>query len=341
MSHRNAVALCALFAAPAAVHAQMFPPIEFVDLFGVRTLDERTVRAALPFGKGDTINGTDDKAALERNVAEALGVVAVSFALVCCTENRGSILYVGVEEQPGTAAAYRPTPTGDLELPAEVLAANEALGAALMQAITSGDAGEDHSQGYSLAHDSALRAQQEVFLRFARADPELFADVLRESANAEHRAIAAIAVGYAADKAWAARELEAAAFDADGGVRNNAVRALGIIGAYGQEHPEAGINIDLTRFVELLDSLEQTDRNKGLFLLALNEATPAPRVIAALKERALPSLIEMCRWRNDGHAQPACFLLAHVVGMPASGEQALAAREQLIAAGAALAETSR
>ena len=83
-----------------------------------------------------------------------------------------------------------------------------------------GDAGEDRSQGYSLAHDPAMRAQQEQFLRFAREDPELFARLLRESANAKHRAIAATVVGYAADKAWAARELEAAAFDADGNVRN-------------------------------------------------------------------------------------------------------------------------
>ncbi len=68
---------------------------------------------------------------------------------------------------------------------------------------------------------------------------------------------------------------------------------------------EAGIEIDYTRFVELLNSAEQTDRNKGLFLLRLNGAEPDPRVVAALKERALPSLIEMCRWWNDGHAAPA------------------------------------
>ena len=335
-----AVLVCALLATAMRAQAQPFPPIELIDLYGVRTLDAQAVREALPFREGDTIEGTEDKAALERKVAQALGVAAVSFALVCCTENRGSILYVGIEERPGSGVRYRLTPTGDLEVPADVLAANDAFGAALMQAVTSGDAGEDRSQGYSLAHDPAMRAQQEQFLRFAREDPELFARLLRESANAKHRAIAATVVGYAADKAWAARELEAAAFDADGNVRNNAVRALAIIAVYGREHPEAGIEIDYTRFVELLNSLEQTDRNKGLFLLGLNGAAPAPHVLAALEERALPSLIEMCRWRNDGHAQPACFLLAHVVGMPALAEESLAAREQLVAAGRALAATS-
>lgn len=340
MSRINAAAICALLAAATPALAQPFPAIEFIDLFGVRTLDEQAVRDALPFREGDTIEGDEDRAAIERDVVAKLGIAAVSFALVCCTENRGSILYVGIAEQPGTGVAYRPTPTGDVELPAEVLAVDEAFSAAFMTAITAGDAREDHSQGYSLAHDPAVRAQQEKFLGFARANPQHFARVLRESANVKHRAIAAIVVGYAADKAWAARELEAAAFDADGGVRNNAVRALAIIGAYGLEHPEAGIEIDYTRFVELLNSLEQTDRNKGLFLLGSGGAAPAPHVRAALEERALPSLIEMCRWRNDGHAQPACFLLAHVVGMPALAEQALAAREQLVAAGKALVEMS-
>ena len=341
MTHVHAVSVCALLAAALPARAQPFPPIELVDLYGVRTLDEHAVRAALPFREGDTIKGTEDKDTLERELAAALGVTAVSFALVCCTENRGSILYVGVAEVPGTGVAYRPAPTGDVELPAGVLAVDEAFSAAFMTAITAGDAREDHSQGYSLVHDPAVRAQQEKFLGFARADPELFARVLRESANARHRAIAAIVVGYAADRAWAARELEAAAFDIDGGVRNNAVRALALIGAYGLEHPEAGIEIDYARFVELLNSLEQTDRNKGLMLLRLNGAAPSPRVLAALEERALPSLIEMCRWRNHGHAEPACFLLAHVVGLPALAEQALGAREELVAAGRALAPTSR
>jgi hypothetical protein len=313
MMNASAACLCALLVATVTARAQQFPPIEIVDLFGVRTLDEQAVRDTLPFREGDTIAGTEDKDALERDVAAALGVVAVRFELVCCTASRGAILYVGVQEQPGAGVMYRPTPTGDLEVPADVVAANRAFGAALIQAVTSGDAGEDRSQGHALANDPAMRAQQDVFLRFARDDPQLFADVLRASANAEHRAIAATVVGYAADKAWAARELEAAAFDAEGVVRNNAVRALAIIGAYGQEHVEAGIEIDYTRFVELLNSSTQTDRNKGLMLLGLSGAKPDSRVIAALKERALPSLIEMCRWRNDGRGT-ACLLLAFVVG---------------------------
>lgn len=340
MTRGHAVSICALLAFAPCAEAQPMPPIEFIELYGVRTLDERDVRAALPFREGGTVDGTEEKLhAIARDVGAALGVAGVSFTQVCCTENRRSVLYVGIEERAGTGVAYRPAPTGDVELPAEVLAAEEAASAAIRTAVLSGDAGEDHSQGHSLMHDPAARAQQEKLLAFARDDPEPFARVLRESANARHRAVAAIVVGYAADKAWAARELEAAVFDVDPDVRNNAVRALSIIGAYAREHPEAGIEIDYTRFVDLLNSLEQTDRNKGLVLLYLKGAPP-PRVLAALEERALPALIEMCLWRNDGHALPACFLLAHVVGMPAPPDQALAAREQLVAAGRALAASS-
>jgi hypothetical protein len=286
MRRVRAVSFCVLLVAAACAHAQPLPPIELIDLYGVRTLDEQAVRAALPFREGDAIDGNEDWAAFEREVSAALGVAETRLTLVCCTQSLGSVLYVGIAERPGTHVAYRSVPTGDVELPADVLAVDEAFSAALLEAAAAGDVAEDHAQGHSLARHPALRAAQEKFLGFARDDPELFARVLRESANAAHRAIAATIVGYAADKAWAARELEAAAFDADEGVRNNAVRALSIVGAYGREHAEAGIEIDYLPFVDLLNSLEQSDRNKASMLLYSSGAAPSRAVLGALEERA-------------------------------------------------------
>lgn len=93
--HGHGVSICALLAATACVQAQPMPPIELIDLYGVRTLDEQAVRAALPFREGDTIDGTEqDLAAIARDVGATLGVAGVSLTPVCCTENRRSVLYV-------------------------------------------------------------------------------------------------------------------------------------------------------------------------------------------------------------------------------------------------------
>lgn len=165
MRRVRAVSFCVLLVAAACAHAQPLPPIELIDLYGVRTLDEQAVRAALPFREGDAIDGNEDWAAFEREVSAALGVAETRLTLVCCTQSLGSVLYVGIAERPGTHVAYRSVPTGDVELPADVLAVDEAFSAALLEAAAAGDVAEDHAQGHSLARHPALRAAQEKFLR--------------------------------------------------------------------------------------------------------------------------------------------------------------------------------
>ena len=41
-----------------------------------------------------------------------------------------------------------------------------------------------------------------------------------------------------------------------------------------------------------------------------------PAVLSKLRERALPSLAEMSRWKTPGHAQPPFILLGRAVGLP-------------------------
>jgi hypothetical protein len=74
------------------------------------------------------------------------------------------------------------------------------------------------------------------------------------------------------------------------------------------------IKIPLRPFIEMLNSIEWTDRNKSSN--ALNSLTYKrdPAILSELRQRALPSLIEMARWKSPGHAGASFFLLGRVAG---------------------------
>lgn len=75
--------------------------------------------------------------------------------------------------------------------------------------------------------------------------------VLREAADDQQRIAASWVIGYAPDKAAVAAELQAAMRDPDGTVRNNAVRALGVIATYARLHPDLGIRIPCPALLEM------------------------------------------------------------------------------------------
>lgn len=85
----------------------------------------------------------------------------------------------------------------------------EALGAAVLR----GGIQDDHSQGHSLVDDPACRRIQEQFLMFAGSNLDELRRVLREAAD----------------------DLQAATRDPDSTVRNNAVRALGVVAEYARK----------------------------------------------------------------------------------------------------------
>jgi hypothetical protein len=61
-----------------------------------------------------------------------------------------------------------------------------------------------------------------------------------------------------------------------------------------------------------------------------------PATLAEIRAKALPSLVEMARWKAIGHAQPALFLLGRIGGMSEDNIQAAidrGDREAVISAG--------
>ena len=131
--------------------------------------------------------------------------------------------------------------------------------------------------------------------------------------------MAARALGYAEQSHRQLTALARAARDPDSVVRNNAVRALGILAG---TDPVFVRRLASDTFIEMLHSGIWTDPNKGSLLFLVLTKDP---LLAALRSKALDSLIEMARWQYLGHAGPARVLLGRIAGIP---EDRLAALTQ-------------
>ena len=309
-----------LLAVFSSISADEQMTIGIIDFYGLRSLTEEQVRAALPFSEGMVVS--DDYAFPDKEArsefAETLGVYRVEISPTCCYEPNKLIAYVGVEEKPALATPYRNEPTGDKELPPEILETKRQFERALFAAVRAGDFGDDWSQGHSLVMNPEARAFQERYIDFASEYRETLIEVLHGSAR--HRALAATVLAYSADKKSIVPHLEAAVLDPDDDVRNNAMRALAAIARYSNDHPEPGIEINASVFIGLLSSVEHSDRNKAsAVLLALTESRD-PVLLEQIRAKALPSLIEMCQWEWKGHAWTPCRILERTVGLPEQKE---------------------
>jgi hypothetical protein len=94
------------------------------------------------------------------------------------------------------------------------------------------------------------------------------------------------------------------------------MQSLGAIGAYGQRHPESEIRVQPTWFIELLNSIVWSDRLRAAKALVILTDRRDPGILTALRERALPALVEMAQWKTLTHALPAFILTGRIAGMP-------------------------
>jgi hypothetical protein len=279
----------------------------------MRTVSESSLRAAIGLRAGDPVPDSDDS--IRARVRALPGVAEVHVSSVCCSENGRTVLYVGIREVGTPPKMFRAEPNGAARLPRDILAAGVRFESALMSAVHRGATAEDGSHGYSLAQDSALRSVQEDFLQIAADRSDTLTSVLRTSADARHRALAAQILAYGASRQTVARELLYAAEDPSDAVRNNAARALAVLVAWVNQNPHAGVAIAPELFVDFLNSVSWTDRNKGVMVLMPLTASRDSALLAQLRSRALPSLIEMARWTNAGHALGPFLILARIAGL--------------------------
>jgi hypothetical protein len=241
-------------------------------------------------------------------------VVRAQVQAVCCAGDR-AILYVGIEEKGAPHFEYLPEPEGEIVLPEPIVDSYRQFLAALARAARAGPVSENVAQGHELSTDTAARAFQEGFPALAAKHLDLLHRVLHESGDAFQRACAAYLIGYAPTQRLVVNDLQDALRDPDESVRANAIRALGAIAALAARDPDLGIRVEPTWFVEMLNSIVWSDRVRAAEALVPLTEQRSPYVLDQLRERALPSLAEMARWKSLDQALPAFLLLGRLAGL--------------------------
>jgi len=311
----NSIVKFLFFLAATALSAQTTittPRVGVLDYYGLHKVTPERIQRVLATREGDPF--PQSKGEVEERLDKIPGVVRSHLEAVCCDGGK-TVLFVGIEEKGASHFPFRSAPIGTVELPADVIGAYHEFLETAEGAARAGSTGEDMSNGHSLMDDQASRRIQVRFVVIAERDLLLLRNVLRNSADPEHRAAAAYIIGYASKKRDVVDDLQQAIQDPDDSVRNNAMRALYAISVLASLKPELGLQVAPTWFVEMLNSIVWSDRTKAVTTLVnLTDSRPE-KVLTLIRERALPSLVEMARWKSLTHAMAPFMLLGRVAGM--------------------------
>jgi hypothetical protein len=241
-------------------------------------------------------------------------VVRARLSAACC-EAGNAILYVGIEERGAPHFDVHNAPEQELYVPTEVADAYQTFLDAVSAAARAGGVSEDLSHGHSLMSDASARRAQERFITLAEQYAGELRAVLRSAADDQQRAIAAYVIGYYPQKQQIVDDVIHALQDADTTVRGNAMRSLAALAVYSAKNPQAHLKVSATWLVEMLNSLEWSDRNNAAVTLVTMTESRDAGLLAQLRERALPSLVEMAGWQHLPHALPAYILVGRIAGV--------------------------
>ncbi len=296
----------------AALLAGQVPRIGDIEVYGRNKVPAERVLRALAVKTGDEL--PPSKGDLEERLEAIPGVVQARVEAVCCEEGR-AVLFVGIEEKGARRFAFRSEPAGQAALPGDLVATYGQFLEALQAAAQRGKMAEDLTEGHPLAADLGVRAFQRRFVTYARDNLKLLRAVLREGSDPDQRAIAAAVINYAPDKAAVLDDLQYAMQDPDEAVRANAMRAVNAIAVLAVKRPDLKLHIPATWFVEMLNSLALSDRTRAAAALVNLTDKDNKAALDQIRERALPSVVEMARWRSLRFALPAYILIARMAGL--------------------------
>jgi len=290
-------------------------PLGEIDFFGQNGLNVDAIRAALPLHEGELFppagSSNKLKRTLSARVKHVIGHDATDVAFVCCDSEQRWMIYIGLPGASSKPAKYNASPRGTARFPAEALRLDKEIEDAWVAAVLSGNAGEDDSQGFELSAEPKLRAKQMTLREYALKNEALILRVL-ESSDARHRRLAAQALGYAGQSNAQVEALVHACLDPDDDVRNNATRALGVLlGA----KPDLVPLISIEPFITLLTSGVWSDHNKAVMVLNALTSKRDQIVLNKLRSGVVDNLLEMARWRSDGHAFTARMILGRIAGI--------------------------
>jgi len=288
------------------------PKIGIIDYFGIKKASRERVEKALGVKVGDPL--PKSKGEVELQIELVNNVVRASLEAVCCADGL-AILYVGIQEKGAPVFEYREAPTDEtIKLPEPLVDTWNRFMEQLQIAVREDKAAEDLTNGHSLMQFAPAREEQLKFAELVDANLPLIRSVLRKSVDETERAIAAFTIAYSTKKATVIDDLQYAIQDPDDGVRNNAMRSLASLSVLAKLKPELELKIPATWFVEQMNSIVWTDRNKAAYALVPITEDRNAATLAMLKERALDSMVDMARWKSPGHALQGFILLARTAG---------------------------
>ncbi|HEY1112071.1 MAG TPA: hypothetical protein VGE66_00860 [Chitinophagaceae bacterium] len=289
--------------------------ISTIDVYGNRKIRSDSILSYLTIKEGDSINPAAFQPDSIISILKRIpGITQATVNPICCDADNGYSLYIGIAESDSNSLQYRPAPKQNVRLPDEIISAYRNFNQQVRIAALKGEASEEYVNGYSLLTYAAARNEQANFMVFAQQKFQELAKVLKYSKDAEHRAAAAQVIAYASDKRKVAEHLLYAIKDADENVRNNATRAVSILAGYLAEHPEVKVIIPVAPFIDLLNSVSWTDRNKGAMVLVELTRSKDKDLLEQIIKHAMPSVIEMARWKNRGHALFSFMILSRMAG---------------------------
>ncbi len=304
-----------------------------IEFFGYGGVDVQKLRAALPIHEGEEI--ASEKAfgdaidSTRTAVEKIVGKFPTDVASVCCDTRGNWILFIGLSGRP---ISYNPVPKGSVGLPTDAMSLYERFLDAMEKAVRKGIADEEHSNGYALAtEDENLRAADLAMRSYAVNHAPLLENVLKSSPDDAQRTAAAELLGFANPSQSEIDALVQATCDSKATVRNNAIRALGVLA---DSSPAEAREIPAQPFIDLLHSGIWTDVNKASLLLFYLTKSRNPELLAELQAHALDRLFEVARWRTN-HASAALFILGRIAGIGETKLQKLVEsdkRDQIITA---------
>jgi hypothetical protein len=301
--YRSRTILAVLFAMGLAASAQTFPPIRHIEVYGLRTVPDSSVLAALPIHSGDTVPNEEALRDAERKLMAVPLIRAARVSLACCDDG-ASTLYVGVQDTDVPPLQFRAAPTQHLRVPSDIREAAEAYDRAVEVSVLS--ARRDR--------DLALAADRRRLVTLTTTHHALLREVLLRSESKDDRALAARVLALL--PSLPVSELLPAVRDPAPEVRNDTMRGLAVI-ASSAEAPVR--EIASASFGPLLRSLEWTDRNKAAAVLfSITTVHRDASTLAALRCDAVLPLAEMAEWHSPAHALAPFYLLGRIAGLEES-----------------------
>lgn len=292
----NVTRLSAFLALAAGLASAQAPKIGEINFYGLRKVSGEKLLSTLAIRSGDTL--PPSKGDLEERLGEVSGVLDARIEAVCC-QGAGAALFIGIEERGAPHFNTRAEPAGSAVLPDDLL-----------------EQYRDYQSALARGQTAEARRLETQITSFATDQLVLVRDVLRTSSEAPHRAAAAAIAAFAPAKAEVVSDLQYGLQDSDETVRANSARALKDLAIQSRKGLVPPLKIAPVWLVEMLNSLALGDRLQAVGTLVVLTDQPNAAALDLMRERALPALADMARWKTLEYALPAFMLLGRAAGVP-------------------------